>query len=69
MFYILLLNKLNKYLILFIFIFLFSCTSENNEEYIASYKDDFLTLDDILNDFPPNVKDTSIFWKLILMIG
>jgi len=61
MFCILLLNKLNKYLILFIFIFLFSCSSENNEGYIASYKDDFLTLDDALNDFPPNVKDTSFF--------
>ncbi|MAO70934.1 MAG: hypothetical protein CMD02_00305 [Flavobacteriales bacterium] len=61
MFCILLLNKLNKYLKLFIFIFLFSCSSENNEGYIASYKDDFLTLDDALIDFPPNVKDTSIF--------
>ena len=61
MFCILLLNKLNKYLILFIFIFLFSCSSENNEGYIASYKDDFLTLDDALNDFPPNIKDTSFF--------
>ena len=61
MFCILLLNKLNKYLILFIFIFLFSASSENKEEYIASYKDDFLTLDDALNDLPPNVKDTSIF--------
>ena len=63
MFCILLLNKLNKYLILFIFIFLFSCSSENNVGYIASYKDDFLTLDDALNDFPPNVKDTSFFLK------
>lgn len=61
MFCILLLNKLNKYLILFLFIFLFSCSSENNEEYIASYKDDFLTLDDALNDLPLNVKDTSNF--------
>ena len=61
MFCILLLNTLKKYLILFIFIFLFSCSSENKEEYIASYKDDFLTLDDALNDLPPNVKDTSIF--------
>tara|TARA_B100000683_G_scaffold119042_1_gene117038 strand:+ start:7563 stop:8420 length:858 start_codon:yes stop_codon:yes gene_type:complete len=61
MFCILLLNKLDKYLILFVFIFLFSCSSENNEGYIASYKDDFLTLDDALNDFPPNIKDTSFF--------
>ena len=61
MFCILLLNKLNKYLILFLFIFLFSCSSENNEEYIASYKDDFLTLDDALNYLPLNVKDTSNF--------
>ena len=63
MFYILLLNKLNKYLFLFIVIFLFSCSSENKEGYIASYKNDFLTLDDALNDITPHTKDTSIFLK------
>lgn len=61
MFYILLLNKLNKFLFTFIIIFLFSCSSENNDEYIASYKDSVLTLEDALNDIPSHTKDTSIF--------
>jgi len=61
MFYILLLNKLNNYLFLLTAIFLFSCSSENKEEYIASYKDDFLALDDALSNFPSHFKDTSVF--------
>ena len=44
MFYILLLNKLNKYLILLFFIFLFSCSSENKAKlYIDENDSDIIS--------------------------
>ena len=61
MFYILYLNKLHKYLIIFIYFFLFSCNTENETNNIASYKEHYLTLDEALNDMPPKTKDTTSF--------
>ena len=61
MFYILYLNRLHKYLIIFIFFFLFSCYTENETNNIASYKEHYLTLEEALNDLPPKTKDTTSF--------
>ncbi len=61
MFYILYLNKLYKYLIIFILFFLFSCYTENETNYIASYKDYYLTLEEAINNMPQKTKDTTSF--------
>ena len=61
MFYILYLNKLHKFLIIFIFLSLFSCITEDKTNKIASYKEHYLTLEEALTDMPPKIKDTTSF--------
>ncbi|HJM16163.1 MAG TPA: hypothetical protein QF851_01780, partial [Flavobacteriales bacterium] len=59
-FFIQLSNKLRFSIILISIISLLSCSSEKEESFLASYKDNKLTLDEVLLNKPPSI-DSATF--------
>ena len=48
-------------LIIILFLFIFSCSSEKEENIVASFKDNTLSIEEVYKHLIPNVVDTNIF--------
>ena len=61
-YYILLLNNLkNSLSYLLIFSIFLSCSTDQEEIYLASYKEDYLTIEKVLLEMPDNVSDSASY--------
>jgi len=54
---------LNRFVLYLSVLFLFSCSSEQEESYLASYKEEHLLMEEVLRNMPVNVSDSAIFTK------
>ena len=55
------LNKLNRILLYLFAVLLFSCSSEKENNYLASYKNEQLLLEEVYDNIPLNISDTNTY--------